>query len=120
MRRTVHQWRDWLLEYIGDDRYELIEKGNLSVFRTITAKNAMDAENECQLIIKNSKEKKRLNLPIFSGHQQLIELTGVDLHRIVRRPRQPIQFNIFTNQQSQHRQGHGVFFWKQFAHQDYY
>jgi hypothetical protein len=56
MRRTVHQWRDWLLEYIGDDKYELIEKATLSVFRTIVAKNAMDAENECQLIIKNSKE----------------------------------------------------------------
>lgn len=57
MRRTIHQWRDWLLEYIGDDKYELIQKGNLSVFRTVMAKNAMDAENECQLIIKNAKEK---------------------------------------------------------------
>ncbi len=57
-RRTVHQWRDWLLEYIGDDKYELIQKDTLSVFRTITAANAMDAENECQRIIRNSKEKE--------------------------------------------------------------
>lgn len=57
-RRTVHQWRDWLLEYIGDDKYELIQKDTLSVYRTITATNAMDAENECQRIIRNSKEKE--------------------------------------------------------------
>ena len=57
MKRTIHQWRDWLLEYIGEDKYELIQKDNLSVFRTIIAKIAMDAENECQLIIKNAKEK---------------------------------------------------------------
>jgi hypothetical protein len=57
-RRTVHQWRDWLLEYIGDDKYELIQKDTLSVYRTITAANAMDAENECQRIIRNSKEKE--------------------------------------------------------------
>lgn len=63
MRRTVHQWRDWLLEYIGDDKYELIQKDTLSVFRTVMAKNAMDAENECQLIIKNAKEKFRAEPP---------------------------------------------------------
>jgi hypothetical protein len=57
-RRTVHQWRDWLLEYVGDNKYELIQKDTLSVYRTITAENAMDAENECQLIIRNSKEKE--------------------------------------------------------------
>lgn len=57
MRRTIHQWRDWLLEYVGEDRYELIEKNTLSVFRTVVARNAMDAENECQEIIKSSKEK---------------------------------------------------------------
>lgn len=28
----------------------------MTVFRTIVAKNAMDAENECQQIIKNAKE----------------------------------------------------------------
>ena len=57
-RRTVHQWRDWLLEYIGDDKYELIQKGNHSVFRTVTAKNAMDAENECQRIIKTAQKNE--------------------------------------------------------------
>lgn len=46
-RRITHQWRDWLLEYIGDDQYELIQKDNLSVV-SITAKNAMDAENQGQ------------------------------------------------------------------------
>jgi hypothetical protein len=53
-RRTIHQWRNWLLEYIGDDKYELIQKDTKTVFRTIAAKNAMDAENECQQIIKNA------------------------------------------------------------------
>lgn len=56
-RRTIHQWRSWLLEYIGDDKYELIQKETMTVFRTIVAKNAMDAENECQQIIKNAKEE---------------------------------------------------------------
>jgi hypothetical protein len=50
---TVHQWRDWQLEYLGDDKYVLIQKADMSVFRTITAKNFMDAENACQLIIKD-------------------------------------------------------------------
>ena len=53
-RRLIHQWRDWLLEYVGDDNYELIQRDNLSVL-PIVAKNAMDAENKSQLIIKNSK-----------------------------------------------------------------
>jgi hypothetical protein len=56
-RRIIHQWRDWLLEYIGDDKYELIQKTNLSVV-TITAKDSMDAENQSQQIIKNAKEKE--------------------------------------------------------------
>jgi len=55
-RRIIHQWRDWLLEYIGDDKYELIKKDNLSVLE-IVAKNVMDAENQSQHIIKNAKEK---------------------------------------------------------------
>lgn len=53
-RRNIHQWRNWLLEYIGNDTYELIQKDNLSI-HTIVAKNAMDAENQCQEIIKNAK-----------------------------------------------------------------
>ncbi len=57
MRRgTIHEWRNWLLEYIGDDKYELSQKDNLSV-HTIVAKNAMDAENQCHQIIKNVKEE---------------------------------------------------------------
>ncbi|MDK9707201.1 MAG: hypothetical protein OEL83_09130 [Desulforhopalus sp.] len=56
IRRTIHQWRDWLLEYIGEDQYELIRQDNRTVFRTITAKNAMDAENDCQQIIQTTKE----------------------------------------------------------------
>jgi len=55
-RRIIHQWRDWLLEYIGDDKYELIKKDNLSVLE-IVAKNVMDAENQSQQFIKNAKEK---------------------------------------------------------------
>ena len=54
-RRLIHQWRDWRLEYIGDDNYELIQKDNQSVL-PIVAKNTMDAENQSQLIIKNAKE----------------------------------------------------------------
>ncbi len=56
MRRTIHEWRNWLLEYIGDEKYELSQKDNLSV-HTIVGKNAMDAENQCQQIIKNAKEE---------------------------------------------------------------
>lgn len=52
--KVIHQWRDWVLEYIGEGKYELIQKENSSV-RTITAKNDMDAENQCQLIIKKAK-----------------------------------------------------------------
>jgi len=57
MRRTIHEWRNWLLEHIGDEKYELSQKDNLSV-HTIVAKNAMDAENQCQQIIKNAKEER--------------------------------------------------------------
>lgn len=47
------------MEYIGDDKYELIDKDTMTVFRTIEALNAMDAENECQQIIRNAKESKK-------------------------------------------------------------
>jgi hypothetical protein len=56
--RIIHQWRDWVLEYVEDGKYELIQKENQSV-RTILAKNDMDAENQSQLIIKNMKEGKK-------------------------------------------------------------
>ncbi len=52
--RIVHQWRDWLLEQIADDEYELTQKNTLSI-QTIVAKNAMDAENQCQQIIRDFK-----------------------------------------------------------------
>lgn len=55
--RIIHQWRDWVLEYVEEGKYELIQKENQSV-RTILAKNGMDAENQSQLIIKNMKEGK--------------------------------------------------------------
>lgn len=53
----VHQWRDWLLKYVGDGEYELINKDNLSV-KKITAKNFMDAENQSQLVIRDVREGK--------------------------------------------------------------
>jgi hypothetical protein len=56
-RRITHQWRDWILENIGEDKYELIQKNSLSVV-TITAENDMDAENQSQQIIKNANEKE--------------------------------------------------------------
>jgi hypothetical protein len=62
-RMVVHQWRDWLLEKVSNDRYELIQKNDLSV-QTILAKNAMDAENQCQQIIKKAKEE-RLDTPLI-------------------------------------------------------
>ena len=55
-RRTIHEWSNWILEYISDDKYELTQKENLSV-QTIVAKVAMDAENQCQQIIKNPKKE---------------------------------------------------------------
>ena len=57
MRIIIHQWRDWLLEYISGDNYELIQKNTQEVF-TIVAKNSMDAENKSQQIIKNTKEER--------------------------------------------------------------
>ncbi len=55
-RRNIHQWRNWLLEYIDDNKYELIHIDNLTV-HTIEAKDDMDAENQCQQIIKKANEK---------------------------------------------------------------
>jgi hypothetical protein len=59
-RRNVHQWRDWLLDYIDDGKYELIQKDGLSI-RTIVAKDGMDAENICRNIINKAKEKGGLD-----------------------------------------------------------
>lgn len=52
--RIVHQWRDWLLEQIADNEYELTQKNTLEV-QTIVATDDMDAENQCQQIIRDSK-----------------------------------------------------------------
>ena len=53
-RSIIHQWRDWLLEYIGGANYELINRDTLEVF-TIVAKDGMSAENKSQQIIKDTK-----------------------------------------------------------------
>ncbi len=34
-RSIIHQWRDWLLEYIGGDNYELTNKDTLEVFAIV-------------------------------------------------------------------------------------
>ena len=56
-RRITYEWRDWLLEYIGGNKYELIQKISLSVI-AITATNSMDAENQSKQIIKNGNDKE--------------------------------------------------------------
>ncbi len=48
----IHQWRDWLLEKIADDEYELIQKNTQSV-QTIVANDTMEAENQCRQIIRD-------------------------------------------------------------------
>jgi hypothetical protein len=53
-RRTVHQWRDWLLDYVGENKYELIRKDSLSV-HSVVANNAMDAENQCRRLMVEAK-----------------------------------------------------------------
>ena len=53
-KSVIHQWRDWLLEYIGGDNYELTNKNTLEVF-PIVAINGMDSENQSQQIIKDTK-----------------------------------------------------------------
>lgn len=55
-RRIIHEWRNWLLEYVGDDNYQLSQKDTLSV-HMITAKSSMDAEKQCQQIITNAKQE---------------------------------------------------------------
>ena len=53
--KVIHQWRDWLLECVGVGQYSFIKRDDKTVVRTIVAKNDMDAENQCQSIIKASK-----------------------------------------------------------------
>lgn len=54
-KSVIHQWRDWLLEHIGGDNYELTNKDTLEIF-AIVAKNGMDSENQSQQIIKDIKK----------------------------------------------------------------
>lgn len=49
-RIVIHQWRDWLLEHIDGNNYELTKKVDKSV-HPITAKDAMDAENKSRQVI---------------------------------------------------------------------
>lgn len=60
--KIIHQWRDWVLEYVSEGKYELIQKENQSV-RTIMARTDMDAENQCQLIIKNARGEQTPEMP---------------------------------------------------------
>ena len=58
--KVIHQWRDWLLESVGGNQYLFIKRDNKTVVRTLVAKNDMDAENQCQSIINNSKELAKI------------------------------------------------------------
>ncbi len=53
--KVIHQWRDWLLECVGVGQYSFIKRDDKTVVRTIVAKNDMDAETQCQSIIKASQ-----------------------------------------------------------------
>ena len=56
-RRVVHQWKEWILEYVEENRYELTHRHSRSS-QTITAKNAMEAENLCRQIIEKLKNEQ--------------------------------------------------------------
>ena len=58
--KVIHQWRDWLLEYVGVGQYSFIKKDNKTVVRTIVAKNDIDAENQCQSIINAAKKMSKI------------------------------------------------------------
>jgi len=57
--KVIHQWRDWLLEYVGVGLYFLIKRDNKTIVRTIAAKNDMNAENQYQIIIKAAKKMSK-------------------------------------------------------------
>jgi hypothetical protein len=54
MRIIIHEWRDWFLEYIVDNKYQLSSKIDSSV-HPIIAENSMDAENQCKQIINTAR-----------------------------------------------------------------
>lgn len=60
--KVIHQWRDWLLECVGVGQYSFIKRDTQTVVRTISAKNDMDAENQCQVIIKAAKKLSKIEL----------------------------------------------------------
>ena len=53
--KVIHQWRDWVLEFIDVGNYLLVHKKNRDVTRSVIAKTDMDAENQCQVIIRGWK-----------------------------------------------------------------
>ena len=55
--KIIHQWRDWVLKYASDGKYQLIQR-ETSSSRAIVAKTPMDAEIQCQQIIKDMKGKQ--------------------------------------------------------------
>lgn len=52
--------RDWLLEGVGGGQYSFIKRDDKTVVRTIVAKSDIDAENQCQSIIKATKNIKNI------------------------------------------------------------
>ena len=52
--KLVYQWRDWLLRYNSENKYELIHINSNSI-RIITARDDLDAENKGRSIIENMR-----------------------------------------------------------------
>ena len=57
-RVIIHQWRDWILEHIADNDYQLIRRIDKSV-HPFTAKDSIDAENISRQLIKETGEGVR-------------------------------------------------------------
>ena len=55
--KVIHEWRDWVLEFVEDGNYLLILKEDREVTRSVTAKTDMDAENLCQVIIRAAQAR---------------------------------------------------------------
>jgi len=50
------------LEYVGVGHYYFVKRDNKTMARTIVAKNDIDAENQCQRIIKAAKKPSKIEL----------------------------------------------------------
>lgn len=48
------------MKHVNIGNYSFVTIKNKTVFRSIVAKNDMDAENHCQIIIKKAKAAARL------------------------------------------------------------